>query len=130
MTATRADVLLLNALHRLAQDHTRVATDPLTPKGEKILKNMEKQYGKEKGEQVLYASKNAGKIKGIDEAASVPGQVDGEDAMTAAERDALNKAQKPNKEGQEWYKRLTSGGRSDKEKSGMSEADLRGMVYG
>jgi hypothetical protein len=39
---------------------------PLTEKGEKILDAMEKEYGKEKGEQVFYASKNAGKISGVD----------------------------------------------------------------
>jgi hypothetical protein len=38
---------------------------PLTAKGKKILKNMRSQYGK-RAEQVLYASKNAGKITGID----------------------------------------------------------------
>ena len=42
---------------------------PLTKKGAKILKSMEKTYGdKKKAESVLYASKNAGKIKGIDKA--------------------------------------------------------------
>lgn len=40
---------------------------PLTAKGEEILKSMEKTYGSEgKAEQVLFASKNAGKITGID----------------------------------------------------------------
>jgi len=38
---------------------------PLTPKGTKILKNMKEEYGKKKGEQVFYASENAGKIKGV-----------------------------------------------------------------
>jgi hypothetical protein len=45
----------------------RLAQDPLTEKGEKILKSMRDQYGKEKGESVFYASKNAGKISGIDQ---------------------------------------------------------------
>ena len=39
---------------------------PLTTKGEKIMSAMKKEYGKEKGEQVFYASKNAGKISGVD----------------------------------------------------------------
>lgn len=40
---------------------------PLTPKGKKILKSMEGTYkGKKKAEQVFYASKNAGKIKGVE----------------------------------------------------------------
>ena len=41
---------------------------PLTSKGEEIKTAMEKEYGSEKGEQVLYASKNAGTISGIDSA--------------------------------------------------------------
>jgi len=36
---------------------------PLTKKGKKIKRAMEEQYGKEKGEQVFYASQNKGKIK-------------------------------------------------------------------
>lgn len=40
---------------------------PLTKKGRKIMKSMKKQYGKEKGEQVFYASANKGKIKGVHE---------------------------------------------------------------
>lgn len=42
---------------------------PLTAKGEKILSAMEREYGgAKKGEQVFYASKNAGKISGVDSA--------------------------------------------------------------
>jgi hypothetical protein len=39
---------------------------PLTEKGETIKKAMQEEYGEEKGERVMYASKNAGKITGID----------------------------------------------------------------
>jgi hypothetical protein len=39
---------------------------PLTEKGKEIESAMKKEYGPEKGEQVLYASKNAGTISGID----------------------------------------------------------------
>jgi hypothetical protein len=39
---------------------------PLTEKGKKIKKSMQKQYGKKRGEQVFYATKNKGKIKGVD----------------------------------------------------------------
>jgi hypothetical protein len=39
---------------------------PLTSKGEEIKKNMEKEYGSKKGEQVFYASKNKGTISGVD----------------------------------------------------------------
>ena len=38
---------------------------PLTDKGKKIMKSMKKQYGKKKGKQVFYASKNKGKIKNV-----------------------------------------------------------------
>jgi hypothetical protein len=38
---------------------------PLTEKGKKIKRAMEKQYGKEKGEQVSYAAENKGTIKGV-----------------------------------------------------------------
>jgi hypothetical protein len=39
---------------------------PLTSKGEEIMGAMQNQYGEEKGKQVFYASKNAGKISGVD----------------------------------------------------------------
>jgi hypothetical protein len=39
---------------------------PLTKKGAKIKKAMTKKYGKKKGTQVFYASKNKGVIKGVD----------------------------------------------------------------
>jgi hypothetical protein len=39
---------------------------PLTKKGKKIKSHMTKEYGSKKGEEVFYASKNAGKIKGVD----------------------------------------------------------------
>jgi hypothetical protein len=38
---------------------------PLTEKGRKILANMEKEYGPEKGKRVFYASENKGTIKGV-----------------------------------------------------------------
>lgn len=38
---------------------------PLTEKGKKIKRAMVKQYGKEKGERVFYASERSGKIKGV-----------------------------------------------------------------
>lgn len=39
---------------------------PLTKKGKKIMSNMKKQYGEKGGERVFYASKNKGKIKGVE----------------------------------------------------------------
>lgn len=39
---------------------------PKTKKGIKIMKAMKAQYGKKKGERVFWASKNKGKITGVD----------------------------------------------------------------
>lgn len=39
---------------------------PLTKKGRKIKAAMTKEYGAKKGERVFYASRNAGRIKGVD----------------------------------------------------------------
>ena len=39
---------------------------PLTKKGLKIREALEKHYGKKKGESVLYAMINSGKIKGAE----------------------------------------------------------------
>ncbi len=41
---------------------------PLTAKGEEIKSALEKEYGTEKGERVLYAGKNKGTFTGIDSA--------------------------------------------------------------
>lgn len=38
---------------------------PLTSKGKKIMASMKKQYG-ERAKEVFYASKNKGKISGVD----------------------------------------------------------------
>ncbi len=38
---------------------------PLNTKGKKIKAAMQKQYGKEQGERVFYASENKGTIKGV-----------------------------------------------------------------
>jgi len=38
---------------------------PVTKKGAKIKKAMQKEYGKDKGEKVFYASANKGTIKGV-----------------------------------------------------------------
>ena len=39
---------------------------PLTPKGRKILQQMQKEYGPEKGQQVFYAARNKGRITDVD----------------------------------------------------------------
>lgn len=38
---------------------------PLTDKGKKVKKAVEKTYGKKKGKQVFYAMENKGSIKGV-----------------------------------------------------------------
>lgn len=38
---------------------------PLTSKGKKIKKAMQKTYGKKEGSKVFYATENKGKIKGL-----------------------------------------------------------------
>lgn len=38
---------------------------PLTKKGKKIKAAMEKEYGKDKGKAVFYATENKGGIKGV-----------------------------------------------------------------
>lgn len=59
---------------------------PLTAKGEEILAAMQKEYGAEKGKQVFYASRNAGKISGVDEAIPEgPTPDPAKDAFTVAE---------------------------------------------
>lgn len=40
---------------------------PLTAKGEKIMRAMQEHYGSEHGKSVFYASKNAGRISGVDQ---------------------------------------------------------------
>jgi len=40
---------------------------PLTDKGRKVMAAMKKEYGDKKGEEVFYASSNAGKITGVHE---------------------------------------------------------------
>jgi hypothetical protein len=44
---------------------------PLTDKGKEMLKSLRAEYGKDKGESVMYAMKNAGKITGIDHAKKI-----------------------------------------------------------
>lgn len=39
---------------------------PMSKKGTKIKQAMVKKYGKKKGTQVFHASKNAGKIRGVE----------------------------------------------------------------
>ncbi len=72
---------------RLGIDGTLIATDPLTSKGNEIKSAMEKQYGPKKGEQVFYASRNAGKITGVDDAESAK---DSKGRWGGRARDAMN----------------------------------------
>jgi hypothetical protein len=66
---------------------------PLTPKGEEILHSMEKTYGsEEKAKEVLYASKNAGTINGIDaQRDPIHGYMD---AVSRGDADGMTKALK------------------------------------
>jgi len=41
---------------------------PLTDRGKKIMKSMKERYGKKKGEQIFYATKNKGKLKNVEKA--------------------------------------------------------------
>lgn len=50
----------------VTENDWRFAAMPLTAKGEEIKEHMEAEYGAEKGEQVFYASRNAGTISGVD----------------------------------------------------------------
>lgn len=43
---------------------------PLTSKGREIMSSMKGEYGEKRGESIFYASKNAGRIKGVDRAMS------------------------------------------------------------
>ncbi len=45
---------------------------PLTKKGSTIKRAMTAEYGKKRGESVFYASRNAGKITGVDKAKRKP----------------------------------------------------------
>lgn len=38
---------------------------PLSRKGRKIKRSMEKTYGKKKGDRVFYATENKGKVRGL-----------------------------------------------------------------
>lgn len=38
---------------------------PLSEKGKEVKKSMEESYGKEKGDQVFYATENKGEVKGL-----------------------------------------------------------------
>lgn len=39
---------------------------PLTDRGRKIMASLKKQYGAKKAKKIFYASKNKGKISGVD----------------------------------------------------------------
>jgi hypothetical protein len=39
---------------------------PLTKKGSKIMRAMRKQYGSKRGTSIFYASRNSGRIRGVE----------------------------------------------------------------
>jgi len=49
---------------------------PLTDKGQKIMAHMKQEYGPDRGERVFYASRNAGRITGVDPGHARGGIVD------------------------------------------------------
>jgi hypothetical protein len=53
---------------------------PLTSKGEKIHRAMVEKHGKEEGERIFYASKNAGRITGVDKKADAEEKEEKKDA--------------------------------------------------
>lgn len=60
---------------------------PLTQKGQEILHAMEKNYPNEKkAKEVFYASKNAGKISGVDAEAGPPVPADYATKLDAVEK--------------------------------------------
>jgi hypothetical protein len=68
---------------------------PLTSKGEEIMGAMQKQYGAEKGKSVFYASKNAGKISGVDTILTDPQSLDEAPVTPAGPVGPERPAQKP-----------------------------------
>lgn len=46
-------------------NYKRNTMAPLTKKGEKIKRALQKEYGKEKGKSILYAMENKGTVKGV-----------------------------------------------------------------
>lgn len=65
---------------------------PLTAKGRKIMSEMQEQYG-ERGEEVFYRAKNAGKITGVDDDAEEKKKEDDDDEKQEAPGVALEKAE-------------------------------------
>ena len=58
--------LKVGALVKLVTASVKPANMPLTKKGKAIMKSMVETYGPKKAKEVLYASANKGRIKGID----------------------------------------------------------------
>lgn len=56
---------LLGLTGGLAFYQKEIIMAPLTKKGEKVKKALVKEYGKKKGESVLYAMENKGTAKGL-----------------------------------------------------------------
>jgi len=54
---------------------------PLTKKGLKIREALQKYYGKDKGESVMYALINKGKVKGAEKKSSKPSKDKSSDSM-------------------------------------------------
>lgn len=66
--------IAMNSLEDLLDKHFSgdsrdITNDPLTAKGEKIMKSMKEKYGEKKGKSVFYASANKGTITGVHDTA-------------------------------------------------------------
>lgn len=70
---------------------------PLNEKGQKIMSAMQEQYGKERGKEVFYASKNKGTIEGVDAKDASPSGAHGDEAAVPKRRpDLLGTVSGPN----------------------------------
>lgn len=62
---------------------------PLTSKGNEIMGHMKEEYGSKEGEKVFYASKNAGKISGVDAAVGAESHTNGHSTGYSISTDLL-----------------------------------------
>lgn len=108
---------------------------PLTAKGEKIESAMKKEYGGKKGESVFYASRNAGKISGVDSATkSLDELIAGASAVTdrvKAATDSSSFVVTRTRDGDVQYLRSSGGGwsKSKADAKRFSEGDAERLAH-
>ena len=84
---------------------------PMSKAGRKIKKNLEEQYGKEKGEQVFYAMENKGKIPGMSKGGTMMKKVpEGNKGLSKLPKDVRNKMGYMSKGGMASKKGYAAGG--------------------